>query len=428
MSQLGTILRSRREELNLTLVEVSRATTIRLNILEALEKGKFSILPPTYIRSFCKTYWAFLRLPQENFERIYAEANISAQEDDSSFFSNLIPQNPEKEKKDILSIPNPLTLLKAVNISPRLLSNSLTVAFILFVLLVIYFVFVKDFFSDTPIEPNSSSSQNATESNQVSENSNNEEGGLLSNLYSEKAPDSIVLEATCTEKSYIQVTADGKKSEQVTCEPGDVKRWSALKDFVISGNIGGFILKRNNVTLPSLAKKGNLLVQAKITLNDITSSSNPYKTADSYSKSNSSSTTTKSSNPKASTGSSSSKSNVKVSNTKSNTTTQSTASKNKTSTPKSNTTISSTKKTNSTKLVGTTKSKTSTSSPIKKSINSASSKSSNSNASSSNKLSTTKNKVAKPTIKTDKSATTKPKQENKKLPSISPIQINHTKR
>ena len=266
MSQLGTILRSRREELNLTLAEVSRATTIRLNILEALEKGKFTILPPTYIRSFCKTYWAYLRLPQENFERIYAEANISNQEDGSSFFSNLIPQNPEKDKKDIPSIPNPLALIKSVNISPRLLSTSLTIAFIFFVLLVIYFVFVKDFFSDTPIEPNSPSSQNATESNQVSDNSNNGEGGLLSNIY-DKAPDSIVLEATCIEKSYIQVTADGKKSEQVTCEPGDVKRWAALKDFVISGNIGGFILKRNDVTLPSLAKKGNLLVQAKITLN-----------------------------------------------------------------------------------------------------------------------------------------------------------------
>lgn len=116
-------------------------------------------------------------------------------------------------------------------------------------------MFVKDFFSDTPIEPNSPSSQNATESNQVSDNSNNGEGGLLSNIY-DKSPDSIVLEATCIEKSYIQVTADGKKSEQVTCEPGDVKRWAALKDFVISGNIGGFILKRNDVTLPSLAKKG----------------------------------------------------------------------------------------------------------------------------------------------------------------------------
>lgn len=71
-------------------------------------------------------------------------------------------------------------------------------------------MFVKDFFSDTPIEPNSPSSQNATESNQVSDNSNNGEGGLLSNIY-DKSPDSIVLEATCIEKSYIQVTADGKK-------------------------------------------------------------------------------------------------------------------------------------------------------------------------------------------------------------------------
>ena len=425
MSQLGTILRSRREELNLTLAEVSRATTIRLNILEALEKGKFSILPPTYIRSFCKTYWAYLRLPQENFERIYAEANISNQEDGSSFFSNLIPQNPEKDKKDIPSIPNPLALIKSVNISPRLLSTSLTIAFIFFVLLVIYFVFVKDFFSDTPIEPNSPSSQNATESNQVSENSNNEEGGLLSNIY-DKAPDSIVLEATCIENSYIQVTADGKKSEQVTCEPGDVKRWAALKDFVISGNIGGFILKRNDVTLPSLAKKGNLLVQAKITLNDITSSSNPYKTADTYSKPNNNSSTTKSSNTKASVSSSSSKSNVKSANSKSNTS-KSTASKSQTSASKTSNTSSSNKKITSNKTVGATKSKTGTSSTIKKSISSASSKTSKTNASSSNKLSTAK-KVAKPTTKTDKSVATKPKQENKKLPSISPIQINHTKR
>ena len=425
MSQLGTILRSRREELNLTLAEVSRATTIRLNILEALEKGKFTILPPTYIRSFCKTYWAYLRLPQENFERIYAEANISNQEDGSSFFSNLIPQNPEKDKKDIPSIPNPLALIKSVNISPRLLSTSLTIAFIFFVLLVIYFVFVKDFFSDTPIEPNSPSSQNATESNQVSDNSNNGEGGLLSNIY-DKAPDSIVLEATCIEKSYIQVTADGKKSEQVTCEPGDVKRWAALKDFVISGNIGGFILKRNDVTLPSLAKKGNLLVQAKITLNDITSSSNPYKTADTYSKPNNNSSTTKSSNTKASVSSSSSKSNVKSANTKS-TTSKSTASKSQTSASKPSNTSSSNKKITSNKTVGATKSKTGTSSTIKKSISSASSKTSKTNASSSNKLSTAK-KVAKPTTKTDKSVATKPKQENKKLPSISPIQINHTKR
>ena len=425
MSQLGTILRSRREELNLTLAEVSRATTIRLNILEALEKGKFTILPPTYIRSFCKTYWAYLRLPQENFERIYAEANISNQEDGSSFFSNLIPQNPEKDKKDIPSIPNPLALIKSVNISPRLLSTSLTIAFIFFVLLVIYFVFVKDFFSDTPIEPNSPSSQNATESNQVSDNSNNGEGGLLSNIY-DKSPDSIVLEATCIEKSYIQVTADGKKSEQVTCEPGDVKRWAALKDFVISGNIGGFILKRNDVTLPSLAKKGNLLVQAKITLNDITSSSNPYKTADSYSKSSNSSSTTKSSNTKASVSSSSSKSNVKSANSKSNTS-KSTASKSQTSASKTSNTSSSNKKITSNKTVGATKSKTGTSSTIKKSISSASSKTSKTNASSSNKLSTAK-KVAKPTTKTDKSVATKPKQENKKLPSISPIQINHTKR
>ena len=111
MSQLGTILRNRREELNLTQADVSRQTNIRVNIIDALEKGKNSILPPTYLRSFSKSYWQFLKLPMEDFEKSFADSGIMPQVQEQSFIGTLI--NPEKEKEKEYTPPTPLKTLDA---------------------------------------------------------------------------------------------------------------------------------------------------------------------------------------------------------------------------------------------------------------------------------------------------------------------------
>ena len=60
MNPLSERLRSRREELTLSVREISARTRIRPNVMNALEEGNFYILPRVYITSFIKKYGALL--------------------------------------------------------------------------------------------------------------------------------------------------------------------------------------------------------------------------------------------------------------------------------------------------------------------------------------------------------------------------------
>ncbi len=75
MSELGTVLRSRREELGLTLAQVEIATHIRQKYLVALEEGNFAVFPdPVHARGFLRNYAHHLGLdPQELLEHFDTE-------------------------------------------------------------------------------------------------------------------------------------------------------------------------------------------------------------------------------------------------------------------------------------------------------------------------------------------------------------------
>ena len=271
MSQLGTILRNRREELNLTQAEVSRQTNIRVNIIDALEKGKNSILPATYLRSFSKSYWQFLRLPMEDFEKAFAESGIMPQLQEQSFIGTLI--NPEKEKEKEYTPPPPLKTIESPRYSPRLVSGVISAAMILILIVGVYYLFVKDIVDDTPVDP-SSQTEVTTQ-----EDKGSDTGGELLSIF-EDAPsnDSIVLEVTAKNKTWFTINADGKNSESVVLESGQTGRWAAIEYFTLSvSNNGGVTFKRNGQVLPNIAKEGTIIREMKITATEVTNSAMPYK-------------------------------------------------------------------------------------------------------------------------------------------------------
>ena len=271
MSQLGTILRNRREELNLTQAEVSRQTNIRVNIIDALEKGKNSILPPTYLRSFSKSYWQFLRLPVEDFEKAFAESGIMPAQQEQSFIGTLI--NPEKEKEKEYAAPAPLKAIESPSYSPRLVSGIISAAMILILIVGIYYLFVKDIVDDTPVDPGTQ-----TEPTGSGEESSDDGGALLEVFDSEPTKDSIVLEVTAKNKTWFTINADGKNSESVVLESGQSGRWSSVEYFTLSiSNNGGAEFKRNGQIIPNIGKEGTIIREMKITANDITNSAMPYK-------------------------------------------------------------------------------------------------------------------------------------------------------
>lgn len=78
MRTVGQVLKEERERKFYTLEEIEKATKIRKELLEALEKGLYTELPPpTFIQGFIKNYGKFLGLNQEKllaiFRREFAE-------------------------------------------------------------------------------------------------------------------------------------------------------------------------------------------------------------------------------------------------------------------------------------------------------------------------------------------------------------------
>lgn len=75
MNDLGELLRATREEKNLTIAQVSRATRIKPQFLEALEQGDYHLLPgAAYITGFLRNYAAHIGLhPDDVVQEYYAE-------------------------------------------------------------------------------------------------------------------------------------------------------------------------------------------------------------------------------------------------------------------------------------------------------------------------------------------------------------------
>ncbi|MDP3733557.1 MAG: helix-turn-helix domain-containing protein [Candidatus Daviesbacteria bacterium] len=72
MRTVGQILKEEREKKFYTLEEIEKATKIRKELLEALEKDQYSKLPPpTFVQGFIKNYGRFLGLETTKLLAIY---------------------------------------------------------------------------------------------------------------------------------------------------------------------------------------------------------------------------------------------------------------------------------------------------------------------------------------------------------------------
>ncbi|MDO8577051.1 MAG: helix-turn-helix domain-containing protein [Candidatus Daviesbacteria bacterium] len=72
MRTVGQVLKEERERKFYTLDEVEKFTKIRRELLEALEAGQYSKLPPpTFVQGFIKNYGKFLKLDPEKLLAIF---------------------------------------------------------------------------------------------------------------------------------------------------------------------------------------------------------------------------------------------------------------------------------------------------------------------------------------------------------------------
>ncbi len=93
MRTVGQILKEEREAKFYTLEEIEKFTKIRKELLDALEKGKYDLLPPaTFVQGFIKNYAKFLKIDSQNLLAIFRREYGLKDNDVMEAFSNPTPK------------------------------------------------------------------------------------------------------------------------------------------------------------------------------------------------------------------------------------------------------------------------------------------------------------------------------------------------
>lgn len=83
---LGDKLKSRRQEIHLTLKEAETATSIRHNYLQAIEENRLlKMVPPVYAQGFIKQYSTYLGLDAEKLLREHPEVLQRSENQDFNY-------------------------------------------------------------------------------------------------------------------------------------------------------------------------------------------------------------------------------------------------------------------------------------------------------------------------------------------------------
>jgi cytoskeletal protein RodZ len=246
LESFGEELRRLREQKQMSLAAISEATRISEKMLEAMEAGRFSVLPQTYIRAFLRAYARVLEVNPEEILKRYDAVNqeIRASAEEWMNRSKVPAPLSERPKKAVASS------------SGRTLLRSATILIIIVVAIggVIYLatrgnsVPVQDTLSKVPFDK----AVHETEAAVVQA-----EPTPPPPQVQRPVVDSLRLEVTTTDSLWISVNIDNVRKGQYLFPPGRTHTWAAKGQFIISmGNAGVATFRLNGNDLGALGKRG----------------------------------------------------------------------------------------------------------------------------------------------------------------------------
>lgn len=273
MEKLGKILKEKRLEKNLSLREVSDRTKIRVNILEGIESGNCTDLPPIYMKAFVRTYCDFLDIDKSIIPEDYKPKPPGG-----------TAETPEKSRKKIglffdgnddtdSGAGESKFDLESSNERPNPLGNIIIyTSIVLIVLAGLYFGVFRNILDIRKEKEVVAFDQVPPTDTTVIGNSENT---LFRNIKPPE-PDSIKLMCKATGEAWMRIIIDGKRAEEVYMRPGMQKTWVA-KDFfeLTQGNVGAVEYYRNGQLLEPFGAKGSVvrnIVITKSALDNVTKS------------------------------------------------------------------------------------------------------------------------------------------------------------
>ncbi len=251
-------LKHQREAKQISLSQISATTRIHAKFLEAIESGKYSVLPEVYMRAFLRQYALTIGLnPEETLRRF--DAIRQSQFSPRSFEPAPSPQPALVQQTDahrsVAAKTNSRSLFQQNLIPIVLIAGAL--------LLVLYLANVGSGLKQA---------QEVTEvpfDHVVRES----EAAVIKSQVSPPIPatpvpssDSLRLEIMTADSLWLSMTIDDRISKEYIFPPHRRKIWKAKDRFVITmGNAGSATFRLNRKELGPLGKRGGVVRNAVIT-------------------------------------------------------------------------------------------------------------------------------------------------------------------
>jgi len=266
MNAVGETFRSARQQRNLSIDEVSKLTKIGVRVIESIEHGNFQALPPTYMRSFVRTYSQFLNIPEP-------ELNLGDAPDAKRF------QPQQTEQVSPLAMPE--NVFTPAYFSDQKRRNKRILAALYSVVGVLLAAVGFLVWTAPPVAPKPDDTMLTRPLRIIAEAVKPPSMRDTTAVAFVQSSDSMILEARALENAWLSIVMDRKRTDQFTMEAGKTYRWSAAKSFSFSlGNAGGVVFSLNGRELERFGETGVVVRDVRIQRDavrgtTINSSSNP---------------------------------------------------------------------------------------------------------------------------------------------------------
>lgn len=246
LESFGEELRKHREQRQMSLASISESTRISEKMLEAMEAGKFSVVPQAYIRAFLRSYARAIGLDGEETLRRYDAVNLEIR--------NAAEEWVNRAKAP--SVKTPPTGGGTPDRASGLSLSSVVTAVVALVAVaaIIYFVnrgeqeVVQEPLSTVPFD-------RAIHETEATVSQPEQTPPPVS--HTPPAPDSLRLEIMTMDSVWVSILIDGARRGEYLFPRGRSRSWAARDQFVISmGNAGAATFRLNGKDLRPLGRRG----------------------------------------------------------------------------------------------------------------------------------------------------------------------------
>ena len=267
MDQLAQRLTQERIRCGLSTFDLAQRTKIREPYIQAIEQGKYNILPAIYVRSFIRTIGSELAVPPNEINRLI---RLCLDSDDGPASAATQPQSTSTSSARGSAKQDPADPLTPIIDAVRSLRSGMTIGNLttdrrrivvlvgsfLLVVIALWLIFGRSDGNSDPRVPSE-----------------------IVDISSTVEEDSLILTAMASDTAELTMTMDGTRYQKFIVMPETEYRWSAMKKFTVSNifNAGAIEFFRDGKPLPRYGKIGEVLRELVITRTEVVASNTSTK-------------------------------------------------------------------------------------------------------------------------------------------------------